>query len=503
MTIISDKAMNAKPGKTDTWLIEGGARGEGRLIGRITPAGARSFYFRYTASSGDRVRLLIGSYDPRGDGHSAFTVQQARDKGRDLSALYRSGLRDLREHLQQVAEDQRQAEAAKRTALEEAERAAQMEAERRLTVRQVFDRWCQTDLQPAVRSDGKRTGRQDGGAYVRSQFERHVFPTIGDRAATEVRKSDLLALLDIQKSAGKLRTANVLLSDLKQMLDFALERELILANPLATVKKSKVGGAAVERDRVLSDDELRALPAAIASARLSPRSAAAIWLTLATGVRVGELMGAVWVQSLPTEPKAKAAHIDALRAMAEADEVKLGIIDTTARTWYLPTTKNQRDHRIHLSDFALEQLETLYQLREVLVDSPNGALTPWVFPATDNSRPVCVKSFGKQLADRQRQPEERMSGRSKNTQSLALEGGKWTAHDLRRTAATLMAKMGFSSDTINECLNHIQSDRMARVYIQDRRQAEQLLAFNALGARLAELCSGKVPASNVVPLKAA
>lgn len=66
-----------------------------------------------------------------------------------------------------------------------------------------------------------------------------------------------------------------------------------------------------------------------------------------------------------------------------------------------------------------------------------------------------------------------------------------------------MARLSFGSDTINECLNHIQSDRMARVYIQDRREADQVRAFDALGARLAELTSGSVAESNVAMLRTA
>ena len=341
----------------------------------------------------------------------------------------------------------------------------------------------------------------DGGQYVLEQFTRHVFPAIGIKALEDVSKADLLALLDAQKSAGKMRTANVLLAELKQMLDFALERELITRNPLATVKKSKVGGPSVERDRTLSDDEIRLMGPAIESARMHPRNATAVWLTLATGVRVGELMGAVWADALPVVPKARTARMDGLLALADAEDVKLGIIDVTVRTWHLPTTKNQRDHTIHLSDFALAQLEVLRQHREVLTTSSGRELSPWVFSATDNSRPVCVKSFGKQLADRQRTPEQRMTNRTKAVTSLSMPGGRWTAHDLRRTAATLMARRGFASDTINECLNHIQADRMARVYIQDRREADQRRAFDALGVRLAELKSGEAADSNVTKLR--
>ena len=54
-TIISDRAMRVAPGASDRWLIEAGARGAGRLVGRITPTGERRFYYRYTDSRGSRV----------------------------------------------------------------------------------------------------------------------------------------------------------------------------------------------------------------------------------------------------------------------------------------------------------------------------------------------------------------------------------------------------------------------------------------------------------------
>ena len=451
---------------------------------------------------GGKVReIRVGTWRDE-DGMTLNALRDERDK---LAAEVRAAIdpieRKAADKLQQEAEKAEQAR-LHRERIETA-RAAELAQQQRLTVRRLFDDWRTADLQPRVRADGKRTGRVDGGQYVFDQFTRHIFPAIGEWALADVRKADLLALLDAQKSAGKMRTANILLADLKQMFDFALERELIPGNPLATVKKSKVGGPSVERDRVLSDEEIRGLAQAVPTARLNPRSATAIWLTLATGVRVGELMGAVWADTLPAESKPRQARLMALQAVADADDVKFGIIDLTARTWYLPTTKNQRDHTIHLSDFALMQLEALHQLREVLLESTTGELSPWVFPATDNRRPVCVKSFGKQLADRQREPEERLSNRTKATTALMMPGGRWTAHDLRRTAATLMARLGFGSDTINECLNHIQADRMARVYIQDRREADQVRAFDALGKRLGELANDIVAESNVVTLRQA
>lgn len=418
-----------------------------------------------------------------------MTLKALRDERDRLEAGLRAGV-DPIEH---KASERLKAEAAQAEAVQEQRQrievaqAAALTQSRRLTVQQLFDNWRTTDLQPRVRADGKRVGRVDGGQYVFDQFTRHVFPAIGNMALEEVRKADLMALLDAQKAAGKMRTANVLLAELKQLLDFAAERELIPGNPLGTVKKAKVGGADVARDRALSDEEIKLLGLAIPSARLTERSAAAIWLTLATSVRVGELLGAIWADDLPTEAQPRTKRLEVLQALAEDEGVKLGIVDRDARTWHLPTTKNQRDHTIHLSDFALAQLNKLALLREVLHDSANNTLSPWLFPATDNHRPVCVKSLGKQLADRQREPEQRMSNRTKATTALLLPGGKWTAHDLRRTAATIMARLGFGSDTINECLNHVQADKMARVYIQDRRLADQKTAFDELGKRLQAL----------------
>ena len=137
--------------------------------------------------------------------------------------------------------------------------AAELEAERRLSVRDLFDRWAATDLQPRLRADGKRTGRKDGGKFTRDQFTRRVFPKIGRVAIEDVKRADLLAILDGAKREGKLRTANVLLADLKQMFRFALARDVVMRNPLETVLKRDVGGASVERDRVLSTTELASL----------------------------------------------------------------------------------------------------------------------------------------------------------------------------------------------------------------------------------------------------
>jgi integrase len=365
---------------------------------------------------------------------------------------------------------------------QQAQDEARLAAERRLTVRKLFDRWAAIDLAPRISTDGRRLGRKDGGAFTRAQFERRVFPKIGDMAVEDVKRGNLLDLLDAAKAEGKLRTANILLTDLKQMFRFALTRDLVLRNPLDTVSKRDVGGRHFDRDRVLAADELRMLAKALPSSGLQPRFVCAVWIILATGVRVGELLGAAW-----SDTHRKPAE---LKPAADKTDVKLGYVDLTRKTWHLPETKNQRDHTIHLSAFALAYFKKLYELREAEPDNASRAVA-WVFPNTALTGPVGSKSLGKQLSDRQREPSRRLQRRTKDTSALVLPGGRWTAHDLRRTAATMMAGMGISGDVIDECLNHMIESRVRRTYIRDRRFSEQQKAFDALGRQLSSLLAAE------------
>ena len=69
-------------------------------------------------------------------------------------------------------------------------------------------------------------------------------------------------------------------------------------------------------------------------------------------------------------------------------------------------------------------------------------------------------------------PETVVTFDSCGPDSLVLSGGRWTAHDLRRTAGTLMASIDVSGDVIDECLNRVIESRVGRIYIRDRRPVE-------------------------------
>jgi integrase len=484
MATITDKGMQAKATDTDQWLSQPLKRGAGVFMGRITPAGERLFYFRYTDSQGRRPFLPIGAYHPKGK--DGFTLAQGYARAVELSTIYTSGIKDLREHLEQQQAIRQQQQADELRGLQEARQAAELEHKRRVTIRDLFDRWRDLELKSRTLPSGERTGRKDSGALALAQFERHVFDHIGDQTAKDVTRADILRVIDAQLTDGKQRTAQMLFADLRQMFAFGLDRELIEVDPMATLKKARIVGTGTERDRILSAEEVRKLADALPRARMNPRSVCAVRLILATGCRIGELMGATWADA--------GADRAVLQAVADLEEVKLGFVDLQARLWHLPDTKSGREHTIHLSAFAVRQFELLHELRQSCA---------WVFPSTVGTGPVCVKSFAKQLSDRQRTDAERMSNRSKAVDALVLPGGRWTPHDLRRTAASLMAGLGISGDVIDECLNHQIESRVRRTYIRDRREADQVRAFDALGDRLAELVELTAPASNVTRLKAA
>ena len=61
--------------------------------------------------------------------------------------------------------------------------------------------------------------------------------------------------------------------------------------------------------------------------------------------------------------------------------IHVGFVDLAARIHYLKTTKNGRDHLIHLSDFAVMHFQKLDALREA--HPVTGEAVAWVFPIAE------------------------------------------------------------------------------------------------------------------------
>ena len=79
----------------------------------------------------------------------------------------------------------------------------------------------------------------------------------------------------------------------------------------------------------------------------------------------------------------------------------------------------------------------------------------------------------------------------------------WTLHDLRRTVATGLQKLGVRLEVTEAVLNHVSGSRAGIVGIYQRHEwaEEKRAALDAWGARVAAIVEGREAAGNVTPLR--
>lgn len=427
MAVITVKELQALTTADDGRRISMGDSMYGTV--RAGRDGAVSVYVVWRYKFDGKLRQIpLGTWKDK-DGLSLKAIRDERDK---LVAEVKCGINPIDRRAADKLKLQADHAEAVHQQIERLQLVAAKQA--RLTVRGLFDQWQSLEL---------RT-RADKGSEAKRAFERDVFPLIGDMAAADVTKAHIQNIVDTMMMRDIVRMTKRVLSDLRQMFGFALDRDLVEADPTARIKKSKIGPDG-ERDRVLSEPELIALFKKLPASGLVETSQCALLLQLATITRIGEVLGARW------------EHVDFER-----------------RLWTLPKTKNGESHTIRLSDFALRQLARLRELT---------GLNEWVFPASRLDGPVCSKTVTKQVADRQR-TDQPMSGRTKLIDALALPGGQWRPHDLRRTGASMMADLGVLPDVVERCLNHTEENKMKRIYQRAKYEVPMRDAWRLLGERL-------------------
>ncbi|OAI20892.1 integrase [Methylomonas koyamae] len=397
----------------------------------ITDGGAVSFRFRYLLK-GKQIWMTL----------KAKTLAEARKERDSYKTIAKQGIDPVTE----------QKLSAERTRVAQLAEQAELAKQQALTsVSGLFERWVMTDLQQ----------RKDL-PEVQRMFIKDVLPVIGSINAQDIRKSHVTDVIDRIKQRGSVHTARNLLKLMRQMFKFAVDRDIIEFDPTASLSVSKVTTKNTERDRVLSQDEIKLLNEQLPAAGLMQSTQCAIWIMLSTLCRVGELSKARWKH-----------------------------IDFDAKTFFIPVenSKNDKAHTVYLSDFALNQFRLLHASRQSEI---------WLFPNTKDTNHVCEKSITKQIDGRQNSTV--YSNRSKANQALVLPSGKWTPHDLRRTGATMMGNLRVHGDVIEKCLNHTQENKLKRVYQHQELKTEQADAWRILGERLALLT---IQSSNVTPIKRA
>jgi integrase len=205
-------------------------------------------------------------------------------------------------------------------------------------------------------------------------------------------------------------------------------------------------------NRVLSDDEIKTLwcglPTALAKSIQCQRI---IKLCLCTAQRVGEVSG-----------------------------IGRNELDLKAREWRLPASrsKNGHSHIVPLSDLALEIIH------EAMADAGKRE---FLFP--------CGKGLLSAVA------VARTILRANETKRFGGVG-PWSAHDLRRSALTGMARLGIAPIVLGHVANHRTTTRSGvtlSVYSHYQYDKEKRQALDLWAERLGAITHGKT--SKVLPLQ--
>lgn len=322
----------------------------------------------------------------------------------------------------------------------EALEAAKRVADQRLTVNALFLEWSRRDIK-----------HRDGGELVRNHFERHVLPLLGELHAEAVTQRQVIAVIDAIRDKGSMRVANVILQLLKRMFRYAELREIIQKNPAGVIDRKDAGGQEQPRKRYLEDGEIQQLARVLQHSDVEETTQAALWLLLATLVRVGALCAAKW------------DDFDLQRRVYRAWDMKKQV----------PV-----QYDVFLSDFAVQQIERIKgeQTRK-------GVQTEWVLYSRKNKdEHVCEHSLNKQVQDRQ---QEHVRSARVSSSLLAMPSGRWKVHDLRRSGASHMKALGIHAEVRRACMNHVEVDRLALIYDQADIPVElRIDAFAKLGNKL-------------------
>ena len=375
---------------------------------RLMASGRKSWSFRYRPRSSKRLRrITLGSYP-------SMTLADARAHAERLRVAVREGA--------DPQHDTKTAITAARATEEREE----------LTFEALARKYIET-----YAKRHKASWSNDDG-YLR----RHALKNWGQRTASSITRKDVVRLLsDVVETTptGANRTRSVL----AKLFSWAVDEELLSANPVLGVKKphKESGG----RMRILSDDELRLLWFAIGESSVSTNTAAALKVMALLGQRANEVAG---MQA------AELVHID---------------LPAEAR-WEIPAArmKARRPHVVPLPPLAREII-----LNQLKAEHPNGS----VFASRYTSRERLARHSLSQAMGRiiRRLPID-------GPDSVLITGllaDLPTPHDLRRTVASRLAEIGILREDRMAVLAHSHGDIHEAHYDRYDRLREKRAALEA------------------------
>jgi integrase len=292
--------------------------------------------------------------------------------------------------------------------------------------------------------------------YVSSLLTQHAVPVLRSKPLPDITRRDVRQV--IEKVADKTATASNLFAVLRRMFSWAAEREDLERSPCEGMRPPPKPAS---RDRVLSDEELS----------LVWRGADALGYPFGPMVQLLILTG---------------ARRDEIAAMDWSE------LDRDARGWVLPAARAKNSQRSEnvLSGPAVEILDGI-AARSLRKDTwPRAG---FVF-STTGTTPVSGYSRAKRRLDRE-------------VADIAKAEGKqlpepWRLHDLRRTLATGLQRLGVRFEVTEAVLNHVSGSRggVAGIYQRHDWADEKRAALEAWAKHVDAVLSGKNQ-TNVVALE--
>lgn len=307
-------------------------------------------------------------------------------------------------------------------------------------------------IKTLVEQFGKRhLATLKSGETVKRELNRHVVAVWGERDIHDIAKRDVIDLLDGIADSGRVVTANRVRAYLNKFLSWCVERDIIDQSPAMGVKpvaKEK------SRDRVLSDDEIR-------------------WLWQACD-REGQPWGHLGKMLLLTGQRL-------------GEVVNMTDREVSGDLWRLTAdrTKNGRAHDVPLSEAARDVLGAVERVK---------GDAGYVFTTTGESALQGYHKGRNHIA-------KRMAEIASDETGEPVEIPHWTFHDLRRTAATGMARLGIPVRVTEAVLNHVSGTAGGIVSVYQRHDYadEKQRALKAWSRYVFALVDGST--TNVVEIK--
>jgi integrase len=299
----------------------------------------------------------------------------------------------------------------------EREEAARAEALKAMTFEKAANEWF--SQQEERWSPSSRNG-------TRRMLDKHLMPALGKRPIGEITTQELLnLLLDIEKETP--HTACRSRGIAGQVFQFAVTRGDAEFNIVYNLKNSLKQRPPRHRSALTAPKDVTELMSRVDAYKGSDIVRAALWFSLYTFQRPGEIRGATWEE-----------------------------MDFDSALWRLPESR-MKNHRAHVVPLSRQALELLRQIEARTVSS-------FVFPS--------VKARGIPMPG--------------GTILLALRAMGYTceqmcAHGFRTLASTNLNEQGWNRDVIELSLSHVETNSVRAAYnhadrLPERREMMQAWA---------------------------